>query len=169
MKTSEQLKIEKSLNQLPLCVDDAEKMRQIIEEAFLMGYPPQVIEALVGVTAELKQDMVLLRHQTRKFAGHMASIVDSDVEQMTADDFEKALDSCGEVLSSDEGAHQAQRSFWDKYDAQDPEFLARFFAVGIIAQLKIMPVFKSGELDSQGLAHKGKFEGEDEAAQPDNP
>ncbi|MBX7131715.1 MAG: carbamoyl-phosphate synthase large subunit [Fimbriimonadaceae bacterium] len=168
MKISKLIDVEKSLEQLHLHVSDAAEMRRIIGEAFLIGYPSPSIESMVGVTAELKQDMAAMREQTRKFAGLAVGAIAANSNDVTEDEVKGAAETFGKLIASDDQANAAQRSFWDKYDALDPKFRARFFAAGIISQMKIMPVFKmvdtcAGEFESQTPYYYGTFEQEDDA------
>ena len=150
---------------------DAGKMSQIIEEAFLIGFPSPAIESLIGISAELKSDMRQMRAATRSSVGDATiSAMKSEFSEAfeasdgdTPEFVEQAMDKIQPVADQPEF-----RTFWAKYSSSDPVFLSRFYAVGAIARSKVKPVFKmvdtcAGEFESRTPYYYGTFEQEDDA------
>ncbi|HEY0865785.1 MAG TPA: hypothetical protein VGE01_00305, partial [Fimbriimonas sp.] len=166
------LDMERRLLEIHKLANDPAAMSALLQEAFLLGFPSPTIESIIGITPELKQDLRELREETRAYLptedqelseaviAQMESGLESDAEE----NLERLLQKNQKLLEQPKA-----KSFWEKYDSTDSRFLSRFYCVGAIARMKVMPVFKmvdtcAGEFESRTPYYYGTFEQEDDAA-----
>ncbi len=163
--------MEQRLTSLHAHVEDPEAMSKAIEDAFLIGFPSPTIESMLGIDEEFKNDLKDLREVTKSLdiskEGNPFETRDGFAEgdenafRAYLEEFSASLNANAEV------AEKANR-FWQKYDIGDPKVMMRFYCVGKIARLKVMPVFKmvdtcAGEFESKTPYYYGTFEQEDDA------
>lgn len=142
------LKVEGRLCSLTQRDHDEPTILAIIEEAFLIGYPSQSIEAILGIDRTFKDDIRRLKwtrdgqpHEDRPANPYLAPVIPVPISQ---DEFDA------------------------KYPTSNLAWRVRRFAVDEIQKLKVLPVFKmvdtcAGEFESRTPYYYGTFEDEDDA------
>jgi carbamoyl-phosphate synthase large subunit len=148
-------------------VGDAEAMTALIEEAFLLGFPSPAIESIIGITPEFKLAMKGLQRTS------FLAVSEGDLDAFQAMRVQLGTDEAGSDFvrtrrQDDSIPPMTQEEFFERYPSDDV-WMARMFAAGKIAKLKVMPVFKmvdtcAGEFESHTPYYYGTFEQEDDAA-----
>lgn len=164
MKISKLIDVEKSLTDLHYHVNDTEKLRQVIGDAFLIGYPSPSIESILGITPEMRVDI----SEFLSYTGVPWSRYFDPINMTSADSIVKDVNALLDEVERDRSIVSPILQFYEKYDFSDHQFMTRLFASHAINELKIMPVFKmvdtcAGEFESQTPYYYGTFEQEDDA------
>jgi carbamoyl-phosphate synthase large subunit len=163
------LEVEEKLATIHEHVKDAETMSDIIEEAFLIGYPSPSIESIIGITPEFKLAMKGMQRAT------FLVTPEEELDSLQAMRVQLGTDEVGsgwvrELRGNDAIAPLTSEEYFERYPVDSP-WSARMFAAGKIAKLKVQPVFKmvdtcAGEFESQTPYYYGTFEQEDDAVAP---
>jgi carbamoyl-phosphate synthase large subunit len=169
VKMEKLIAVERRLSNLLEHSDNGEKIYEVIQAAFQIGFPSPTIESLLGITPEYKADFRRFRKgNLEKFDAAAVENLAVFREQIgTAgpgqgmEQLNRTLNDAVEALAPDE--------FFTKYPAVERANYVKFIAIGAISKLKIQPVFKmvdtcAGEFESRTPYFYGTFEDEDDSA-----
>lgn len=144
-KMKELVAVEQALLHFESFSTTPEIMDSVLRRAFELGFSYDQIASYLGVTGELVADM---ERQKEALSGL------ANPEAIQAGQFDRGIEALGVAIASNPVAKSEFDAFWSKYDANDPVFLARFFAVGKLKEHSGGAVFKmvdtcAGEFESQ--------------------